>query len=111
MITQRKRSKAPLVIRRRALVLAVLALLLVTAAVPTASATPLRLGPVADTYVDSGHPTMPHGGEPGLWAGYDQAGGYLIERALIAFDPSAIPGWKHNNISDTRVVPRGNDHQ
>ena len=84
-------TERPIVIWHRPLCVTLLVLLLGTGAAPSASAAQFNLAPVADTYVESGHPAQSHGSEPGLWVGYDQAGGYLSERALIAFDPSAIP--------------------
>ena len=47
--------------------------------------------PIADTFVSSGHPAGNWADYSGLWVGYDQSGGYEIERALLRFDVSGIP--------------------
>lgn len=51
----------------------------------------LTLPSVADTFVESGHPSEDWGTYKTIWIGYDQAGGYRVERSLLSFDASSIP--------------------
>lgn len=56
-----------------------------------AEANDSTLAPVADTFVASGRPNQNFALDRRLWIGYDQPGGYQVERSLLAFATSAIP--------------------
>ncbi|HEX9115494.1 MAG TPA: DNRLRE domain-containing protein, partial [Anaerolineae bacterium] len=55
----------------------------------------------------SGQPTQNWAAHPSLWVGYDQAGGYQVERSLLRFDVSAIPAGSQINSAAIRLFLGG----
>jgi uncharacterized repeat protein (TIGR01451 family) len=64
--------------------------LLISSAYPAGAAAPtsgsnISLHPLSDTFVASGRADRNFANSSGLWLGYDQNGGFLVERTLIRF--------------------------
>ncbi len=64
---------------------------LVSGAASRVRADVARWDSIADTYVVSGLATQSFGQNRTMRIGYDQFGGYQIERSLIKFLPNSIP--------------------
>lgn len=61
------------------------------------------LAPVADTFVASGRPDTNWSEFRTIWVGYDQAGGYRVERSLLSFDASNIPAGSKIDTATLRL--------
>lgn len=57
---------------------------------------------VADTFVASGVPTEPKGNSNAFWVGYDQGGGFNVQRTLLLFDVSGIP--QNSRVISTELI-------
>ena len=91
MIRPRKPIEAPRSFGRRLVCLGVLVSLCLGMSIYQVRADSNTLTPSGDTYVASGRPADNFSPKTTTWVGYDQSGGYLVERALLAFAPGTLP--------------------
>ena len=91
MITPRKPAELRPPFGARQVCLFILVALCLGMNVHSVRADAATVAPSGDTYVTYGRQNDNFSTKTTMWVGYDQSGGYLVERALLAFAPGTLP--------------------